>query len=276
MCQIFILSILIKKKFLAIIGVTILLVFIHLSFPYLVQAQDEIPPVIDSNSYFPENGKLIGNSAPTISTEYSDNGGSGIDVNTVVITVDSVDKTSEAIITTSKVSYTPSSSLAAGSHTVTVDVSDIAGNPADQASWSFTVDNWSVDISSLSDSFSLDPNSNPTTITTSTITVTGQGTFYTITAQVNSQLTHTGGSGITLSAFNDGSTTASWGSAINKFGYSLNATDYRGFTTEPVEIFSGNVSGTTIHTVTYKIAIDILTPAGIYNNIVYFIVTPKY
>lgn len=266
-----------KKKFLALVHVTVLLFFILFNFPDLVQAQDEIPPVIDSSSYFPENGKLIGNSTPAIVAEYSDNGGSGIDTSTVNITVDGADKTSEANITASKISYTPSSALSTGSHTVTVDVSDNAGNPAAQASWSFTVDNWSVDISSISDSFSLDLDSNPSTTVTSTITITGQGTFYTITAQANKQFTHTGQEGVTVAAFNDGSTTTPWGSANNKFGYSLNAVDYRGFTTEPVELFSGNVTGESdVHTITYKLAINYLTPAGIYHNTVYFVVTPKY
>lgn len=266
-----------KKKFLILVNVTILLTFILFNFPDLVQAQDEIPPVIASNSYFPENGKLIGWSTPTISAEYSDNGGSGIDTNTVKITVDGQDKTSQATVTASKVNYIPSISLATGFHTVTVEVKDNEGNPAVQASWSFTVDNWSVDISSVSDSLALDPDSNPTTTVTSTITVIGQGTFYTITAQADKQLTHTGHPEISVTAFNDGSTTTVWGSVNNKFGYSLNATDYRGFTTGPVEIFSGNVTGgSDVHTITYKMAVDFSTPAGIYNNTVYFIATPKY
>ena len=43
--------------------------------------------------------------------------------------------------TTATVEYTPASAIAQGSHTVTVNVSDNAGNAATQASWSFTVDN---------------------------------------------------------------------------------------------------------------------------------------
>ena len=64
---------------------------------------------------------------------------SGVDTTTIVMTLDGGAVTPD-VATTATVEYTPGTAIAEGSHTVTVDVSDVAGNPATQASWSFTVD----------------------------------------------------------------------------------------------------------------------------------------
>jgi hypothetical protein len=62
----------------------------------------------------------------------------GIDTTSVVMTVDSI--VVSAVVTPTSVTYTPTTDLSEGSHAATVDASDVAGNPATQASWSFTVD----------------------------------------------------------------------------------------------------------------------------------------
>jgi parallel beta-helix repeat protein len=63
----------------------------------------------------------------------------GINTNTVLIRLDGFDITSLATITQSGFTFTPSSALVGGLHTVYVEVSDSVGNLATE-SWNFTVD----------------------------------------------------------------------------------------------------------------------------------------
>jgi parallel beta-helix repeat protein len=74
---------------------------------------------------------------PTISAEYSDP--AGIDVGSVRLEVNGTDVTSLATITASGISFTPSASMADGTHDVYLEVNDTLGNQATR-SWSFTVD----------------------------------------------------------------------------------------------------------------------------------------
>ncbi len=61
-----------------------------------------------------------------------------IDLDSVAILVDSVDRTGEAVVTADAVSFTPATPLTPGQHQVSVNIRDLAGNPATIA-WSFTV-----------------------------------------------------------------------------------------------------------------------------------------
>jgi hypothetical protein len=86
----------------------------------------------------PLNGATATSTTPTITANYSD-GGSGINTSTVVMKVNGVTVTTAGPSTTA-VSYTPGTAFTAGSTvSVTVDVSDNAGNAAIQKAWSFTI-----------------------------------------------------------------------------------------------------------------------------------------
>lgn len=100
------------------------------------RAHEKVPPVI--TNLIPEPDSLINDNRPSISADYYDER-SGIDINSVRITLDGEDVTSLSIITEEKVSYTPGTELEDGLHNVMVEVKDKAGNSA-QANWSFTVD----------------------------------------------------------------------------------------------------------------------------------------
>jgi PGF-pre-PGF domain-containing protein len=85
----------------------------------------------------PSSGSMIDDRTPTISATYSDP--DGIDTSTVSISVDGIDKTSQATITETQVTYTPVAPLSYSSHTVQVLVSDtLAGESSIQ--WSFTIE----------------------------------------------------------------------------------------------------------------------------------------
>ena len=87
----------------------------------------------------PTAGSKTTNTKPTIEASYAD-ASSGIDTTTVVMKLDGAPVT-PLTKTTAHVVYTPGTAIGQGNHTVTVDVSDVAGNAATQKSWSFTVDN---------------------------------------------------------------------------------------------------------------------------------------
>jgi len=96
---------------------------------------DDTHPVI--SSFSPADGTTVTDAKPVISATLADDA-SGIDIDTGVMAIDGTPIV--AAVTVSDISFTPGTNLAEGVHTVIVDVSDVAGNAATQASWSFTVD----------------------------------------------------------------------------------------------------------------------------------------
>lgn len=88
---------------------------------------DTIPPTIYDLS--PPRFCTTYERVPNFRAKYYDNiGGSGIDINSVYIKIDGVDKTGDAIVTDSELSYTPSSDLSLGKHVVEIGVKDFDGN----------------------------------------------------------------------------------------------------------------------------------------------------
>ena len=96
--------------------------------------KDVTPPNITNLQ--PPDGAIINDNTPTISADYSD--ASGINTDTVTMSVDGIDVTSDATITESGISYEPSP-LSDGQHNVSIYVEDNAGNSA-TVDWAFVVD----------------------------------------------------------------------------------------------------------------------------------------
>jgi len=76
-------------------------------------------------------------STPEISADITDSY-AGVDTSTLIIIVDGVNQTTNATITSSEVTYTPSSALSDGSITVNISVADNVSNIG-YLEWSFTV-----------------------------------------------------------------------------------------------------------------------------------------
>jgi hypothetical protein len=95
---------------------------------------DITKPVI--SSLIPISGSYTSNTRPTISTSYSDQW--GINLSSVQMTLDSLDVTSQAIISPSGILLVPSS-LSDGAHAIILSIVDNAGNSA-ISNWSFMVD----------------------------------------------------------------------------------------------------------------------------------------
>lgn len=98
---------------------------------------DFAPPDLKVAS--PENQTTISDNTPLISADYFDE--SGIDTSSVILEVDGQDVTSSATVTTTDVSYTPSTPLSEGTHDVYLEVKDDSSNQNKAtATWWFVVD----------------------------------------------------------------------------------------------------------------------------------------
>jgi len=87
----------------------------------------------------PANNSATNDATPLIAANYMDD--SGIATAAVVLTVDSVNVTASAVVSSSEVLYTPSTPLSDGLHDVLVSVRDASPNHLlASASWSFTTD----------------------------------------------------------------------------------------------------------------------------------------
>lgn len=106
--------------------------------------KERVAPVITIMS--PSSGAYVTNSKqPVVFTIVDEDGGSGIDLNTLTVKQDGTTVAAGTLKTTSitngySVTYTPASALSDGSHTVTVNVSNHDGNAATQKSTTYKVD----------------------------------------------------------------------------------------------------------------------------------------
>jgi hypothetical protein len=104
--------------------------------------KEKVAPVISIT--IPTAGSYTTNNKPTITWTVTDED-SGVNSDTIGITIDSGSKVTSGITKTATTngytcSYTPSTALADGSHTIKVDASDNDGNAATQQSVTFKVD----------------------------------------------------------------------------------------------------------------------------------------
>lgn len=104
--------------------------------------KEKVAPVIAITS--PGAGAILTNSKPTITWTVTDND-SGVNSETIGITIDSGSKITSGITKTAitggySCSYTPTTVLSDGSHTIKVDASDNDGNAGTQKSATFKID----------------------------------------------------------------------------------------------------------------------------------------
>jgi methionine-rich copper-binding protein CopC len=84
----------------------------------------------------PKDTTLPADAIPSISASFVDTGSTGINPSGIQLLVDGVDVTANAQITATGISYTPSTALAEGNHTITLTVANNAG-VANTSSWNF-------------------------------------------------------------------------------------------------------------------------------------------
>jgi hypothetical protein len=117
-------------------------------------AIDAQPPEI--RALMPLDQARVNQNTPTISAVFDEGSGSGIDANSVIITVDGRNVMDQATVTSNFFTYRPAQPLSPGTHTIRVQVTDRAGNTADK-SWTFNVVADSTVISSFTHNAGLDP-----------------------------------------------------------------------------------------------------------------------
>lgn len=106
--------------------------------------EETVAPVITIIS--PSDGAYVSNAQqPVIFTVVDEAGGSGVDLDSIVVKLDgtavaSSTITHSAITNGYQFTYTPASAMGDGSHTVTVNASDNDGNAATEKSTTFKVD----------------------------------------------------------------------------------------------------------------------------------------
>lgn len=110
--------------------------------PLRLVVKEKVAPV--STFVNPTAGAYIINNKPTFTWKVTDND-SGVNPDTIGITIDSGSKITSGITKTAitngyQCSYTPSTALSDGSHTVKVDATDFDGNAATQISIQFKID----------------------------------------------------------------------------------------------------------------------------------------
>ena len=97
---------------------------------------DVTPPVVRNSSPIPDSS--VSQNKPAISAAFDDGSGSGIDLESLKISINGENVTSDAVITQSFFTYRPIDSLPSGINTVTVYMRDVAGNPINH-NWKFTI-----------------------------------------------------------------------------------------------------------------------------------------
>lgn len=106
--------------------------------------KERVAPVITILS--PSSGAYVTNSKqPVVFTITDEAGGSGVNLDTLVIKLDNTTQAASTYTTTAvtngySVTFTPATALADGSHTVAITVSDHDGNAATAKSTTYTVD----------------------------------------------------------------------------------------------------------------------------------------
>ena len=159
--------------------------------------KEKVAPVISITA--PTASALIANNKPTITWTVTD-ADSGVNSNSISITIDSGSAITSGITKTTtsngySCSYTPTSALADGSHTIKINATDNDGNAATQKSVTFSIDtvpptlsvsapanNLVTNVSSVTVSGTTnDTTSSPVTLTVNgkSVTVNSSGAFST-------------------------------------------------------------------------------------------------
>lgn len=162
-----------------------------------LRVKEKVAPVITLSS--PTSGSTLTNNKPTITWLVKDED-SGVNQSTIGITIDSGSKITSGITKTAvsggyQCSYTPTSALSDGSHTIKLDASDNDGNAASTVTATIKVDTVPpvLTLSSPTDGLvtnnptctisgtTNDATSSPVTVKVNgkTVTVNGDGTFST-------------------------------------------------------------------------------------------------
>lgn len=147
--------------------------------------KERVAPVITILS--PSTGAYVSNSKqPVVFNITDEDGGSGVDLNSVVVKLDGTEVAASAVTHTAisggySFTHTPGSAMSDGSHTVVISASDNDGNAATDKSTTFTVDTVPPTLNVTAPSDGLVTNSNSVTVKGTTNDATSSPVTITIT-----------------------------------------------------------------------------------------------
>lgn len=176
---------------------------------------------------YPTAGAYITSNKPTITWTVTD-AGSGVDSSTISIKIDSGSTVTSGITKTAitngySCSYTPSTALSEGSHSITINATDNDGNAATAATASFTVDTVPPTLTVTAPTDGLITNQSALTVSGTTNDSTSSPV--TITVRVN------GGSAVTPTVSAQGAWSTSVALTTGSNTITIIATDSAGKTT---------------------------------------------
>lgn len=207
--------------------------------------QEKVAPVIAITS--PTASALITNNTPTISFTVTDDD-SGVNPDTIGVTIDSGSKVTGSAITKTAItggyscSYTPTTALSDGSHTVKIDASDNDGNAATQKSVTFKVDTVPPTLSVTAPAEGMITNSSAVTVTGTTNDATSSPV--TVTVKMNSGTAES----VTVNSDGSFSKALTLTSGVNTI--TIVATDSAGKSTTVTRTVTLDTGAPVIHSVT--------------------------
>lgn len=210
-----------------------------------LQVKEKVAPVIAITA--PTAGSYIINNKPAITFKVTDDD-SGVNPATIGVTIDSGSKVTGDAITKRAVTggyectYTPTSALADGSHTVRVDASDYDGNAAAQKSVTFKIYTVPPTLSITSPANGLVTNQAACTVAGKTNDATSSPV--TVTVKLNS------GAAEAVTVGSDGSFSKAITLAAGSNTITIVATDYAGKTTTVTRTVKLDTTPPTIKSVT--------------------------
>lgn len=210
-----------------------------------LQVEEKTAPVIAVTA--PTASALLTNNKPTITWKVTDDG-SGVNPSTIGLTIDSGSKiTGDAITKTAitngyQCTYTPTTALSDGSHTIKFDASDYDGNAATQKSVAFKIDTVPPTLSITAPTNNLITNKSACTVTGTTNDATSGPV--TLTVKLNN------GTAASVEVASDGSFSKALTLTEGINTITIVATDGAGKTTTVTRTVTLNTSAPVIQSVT--------------------------
>lgn len=209
-----------------------------------LQVKEKVAPIITIT--YPTASALITNNKPTITWKVTDDD-SGVNSGSIKVTIDTGAAITAGIIKTAvtggyECTYTPTTALADGSHTIKIDASDNDGNAATQKTVTFKVDTVPPTLSVTAPVAGLITNKAACTVTGTTNDITSSPV--TVTIKLN------GGSAEAVTVGADGSFSKSLTLASGNNTITIVATDSAGKSSTVTRTVTLDTTAPTIKSVT--------------------------
>jgi hypothetical protein len=231
-----------------------------------MQILDKQTPVTSISTSMPNTNQLIANTQPQLRISVSEAPGGS-----TLFKLDTVTQATGYDASTKTITFTPSSAFSQGTHTISLDLVDIAGNTEANQTWNFWVDAFGSTIAVQTVDFKYSGNQTDETAVSEQqqVSITTFGAAYKIYAQISSALSD--GFSNTITDLDMKQAAQAWGSKVDLNGANL------------VQLVSVSAPGTpstealtTNYTFDLRGTIPSLQAAGQYAGSLSFVIVPEY